>query len=347
MLRYPYQNNRIIRELLCLVYHGSLLLTTTFFAFRVHLLWMNCHFLHFILQRRSHYGQLSEFLPGNDFPTRPYTPHSDILLHLYFCLSGLSFRLPMQRPSRCLLAGTPRFYPLATESPFPFGQDHERCHLTAPFFTIYVLHKTWDDSQLPRRRFDEYLPYVPSQKDTWTFISTIPDLKVKAFVTLLYSAGLRSCEVRNLKCPDIEHSNKRIFIRQAKNRSSRYAILSDTAWDTILEYWYSFPTEARPRDWLFTQQRDKTRPLNHEHIPHHIALHEKRLGWEHRISCHTFRHAFGTHLYENGTDLLTIKALLGHKSITSTTIYVHLASNGTTCAVSPLDRLAGEYRGRV
>ena len=65
------------------------------------------------------------------------------------------------------------------------------------FFTIYVLHKTWDDSQLPRRRFDEYLPYVPSQKDTWTFISTIPDLKVKAFVTLLYSAGLRSCEVRH------------------------------------------------------------------------------------------------------------------------------------------------------
>ena len=65
-----------------------------------------------------------------------------------------------------------------------------------------MLHKTWDDSQLPRRRFDEYLPYVPSQKDTWTFISTIPDLKVKAFVTLLYSAGLRSCEVRNLKCTD-------------------------------------------------------------------------------------------------------------------------------------------------
>ena len=65
------------------------------------------------------------------------------------------------------------------------------------FFTIYVLHKTWDDSQLPRRRFDEYLPYVPSQKDTWTFISTIPDLKVKAFVTRLYSAGLRSCEGRH------------------------------------------------------------------------------------------------------------------------------------------------------
>ena len=213
------------------------------------------------------------------------------------------------------------------------------------FFTIYVLHQPWDDSQLPKRRFDEYLPYVPSQKDTWVFISTLTDLKVKAFVTLLYSAGLRSCEVRHLKCSDIEHSNKRIFIRQSKNRSSRYAILSVTAWNSILEYWYSFPSGSRPKDWLFTQQRDKSRPLNHEHIPHYITLHEKDLGWEHRISCHTFRHAFGTHLYENGTDLLTIKTLLGHKSITSTTIYVPLAVGGTTAAISPLDRLAGEYGG--
>lgn len=56
---------------------------------------------------------------------------------------------------------------------------------------------------------------------------------------------------------------------------------------------------------------------------------------------HSFRHAFGTHLYEDGVDLLTIKALMGHKSLTSTTIYVHLAANGTSSAVSPFDRLAG------
>lgn len=215
------------------------------------------------------------------------------------------------------------------------------------FFTIYVLHKPWEDSQLPTRKFDEYLPFVPSQQDTWTFISTIPDIKAKAFITLLYSAGLRAGEVRHLKCSDIEHSNMRIFIRRSKNRSSRYAILSELAWDTILEYWYSFPQDIRPRDWLFTQQRDKTKPLNHQHIPHYIAAHEERLGWEHRISCHTFRHAFGTHLYENGTDLLSIKSLLGHKSLNSTTIYVHLASNGTTRAVSPLDAMAGGFHGSV
>jgi len=213
------------------------------------------------------------------------------------------------------------------------------------FFSIYVLHQPWIDSQLPKRKFDEYLPFVSSKKETWTFISTIPDIRIKTFVTIMYSAGLRVGEVRHLKCSDIEHSNNRIFIRQCKNRSSRYAILSVTAWNAILEYYYSFPADQRPSDWLFTQRRDKSRPIDHQVIPTRLMEHEKRLGWEHRISCHTFRHAFGTHLYENGTDLLTINALLGHKSLNSTTIYVSLASNGTTQTVSPLDTMAGEYHG--
>lgn len=210
------------------------------------------------------------------------------------------------------------------------------------FFTIYVLHQPWDSFQLPTRKFDVYMPFVPSQHDTWTFISSIPDLKSKAFIILMYSAGLRAGEVRHLKCSDIQHSSNRILIRQTKNRSSRYAILSQTAWKAILAYWYSFSAGQRPTDWLFTQKKDKTKPIDHQRIPDYIKNHEKRLGWEHRISCHTFRHAFGTHLYENGTDLLTIKNLLGHKSLNSTTIYINLAGGGITSAVSPLDRLAGE-----
>lgn len=188
------------------------------------------------------------------------------------------------------------------------------------FFTIYVLHLPWDDYQLPKRRFDKYLPFVPSGQETWSFISSISDIRAKAFITIMYSAGLRSGEVRHLKCSDIEHSRGRILIRQSKNRSARYALLSETAWNTILEYWYSFPVEQRPKDWLFTQKRDTAKPIDHYSISYFIASHEKKLGWEHRFSCHTFRHAFGTHLYENGTDLLTIQELLGHQSINSTTI---------------------------
>lgn len=70
------------------------------------------------------------------------------------------------------------------------------------FFTLYVLHKPWDDTQLPMRRFDSYLPYVSSQEDT--FINTLPDLKQKAIVTLLYSSGLRIGELCHLRYEDID-----------------------------------------------------------------------------------------------------------------------------------------------
>ena len=207
------------------------------------------------------------------------------------------------------------------------------------FFTIYVLHQTWDDSQLPMRRFDEFLPYVPSQKETWTFISTMPDLKQKAMVTLLYSAGLRIGEVCRLRYEDISRSQMRIFIRHGKNRQSRYAILSQTALDILTQYWRAY---GRPRGYLFPKQSGRDEPIDTFFLSRHIHEHERRLGWPERITCHSFRHAFGTHLYENGTDLFTIKALMGHKSLSSTTIYVHLAGGGAVCGVvSPFDRLGG------
>ena len=143
------------------------------------------------------------------------------------------------------------------------------------FFTLYVLHKSWDDTQLPMRRFDEYLPFVPSKEETWQFISTIPDLKQRTMVTLMYSSGLRIGEVCRLRYEDVERKNMRLHITHSKSRNDR--------------------------------------------------------------------HAFGTHLYENGTDLLTIKALMGHKSLNSTTIYVHLSTGALRKAISPFDSLAGEY----
>ena len=206
------------------------------------------------------------------------------------------------------------------------------------FFTIYVLHNTWDPTQIPFRKFDSYLPFVPSQKDTWHFISTMPDLKQKAMVALMYSAGLRIGEVCRLRYEDIEHKNMRIHIRHPKNRQDRYAILSKTALDLLTRYWFDY---GRPKGFLFPKQNGTDKPIDTFFLSRHIHAHEARLGWTNRLTCHSFRHAFGTHLYENGTDLLTIKALLGHKSLNSTTIYVHLASNGTAKAVSPFDRMGG------
>ena len=210
------------------------------------------------------------------------------------------------------------------------------------FFTLYVLHKPWDDTQLPMRRFDEYLPYVPSKKDTWTFISTMPDLKHKTMTALMYSSGLRIGEVCSLRYEDVDRRNMRLHISHGKNRHDRHAIPSKAALDLLTQYWFAY---GRPRGYLFPKQNGQDRPIDTFFLSRHIHAHEDRLGWERRLTCHSFRHAFGTHLYEDGADLLTIKALLGHKSLNSTTIYVHLAGNGTGCAVSPFDRMAGVSNG--
>ena len=94
------------------------------------------------------------------------------------------------------------------------------------FFTLYVLHKPWDDTQLPMRRFDEYLPFVPSQEETFEFINTIPDIKQKAMVAIMYSAGLRIGEVCHLRYEDINHSTMKVHICKSKNRQERFAPLS-------------------------------------------------------------------------------------------------------------------------
>ena len=206
------------------------------------------------------------------------------------------------------------------------------------FFTLYVLHKPWDPYQLPMRRFDTYMPFVPSQEEVRTFISAFTDLKQKAMLVLMYSAGLRVGEVCSLRYEDISRSKMRIHITHGKNRSDRYAILSPTALDILTQYWFAF---GKPTGYLFPKQRSQDKPIDTFFISRHMAAMEEKLGWPHRFTCHSLRHAFGTHLYENGVDLLTIKELLGHKSLASTLIYVHLAANGTRSVTSPLDAMGG------
>lgn len=169
------------------------------------------------------------------------------------------------------------------------------------FFTIYVLHKPWDATQLPMRRFDSYLPFVPTQNEVWYFIQSFSNLKHKAVLSLLYSAGLRVGEACSLRYEDISRSSMRIHIRHSKARSDRYAILSRNALDILTQYWFH---AGRPMGFLFPNRDNSQKPMASYTVNQFIAAKEAELGWEHRFSCHTFRHAFGTHLYENGTDLL-------------------------------------------
>ena len=211
------------------------------------------------------------------------------------------------------------------------------------FFTIYVLGKSWDPSAVPMRKFDTYLPFVPTKAEVQEFISTIPDIRVKAMVAVMYSSGLRIGEVCHLRYEDIERKNMRIHIPHSKNRSDRYAMMSKLALELLTKYWFEC---GRPMGYLFPQKKDPEKPVDTFYLSRHIHAHEDRLGWPRRLTCHSFRHAYGTHLYENGTDLYTIKALMGHKSLNSTLIYVHLSVGGNITAKSPLDLMEGITDGK-
>ena len=116
------------------------------------------------------------------------------------------------------------------------------------FFLEYVLHRPWDRYQLPYRKFDTYLPTVPSQKDAHYFIDTLPNLKHKAIVALMYSAGLRVGEVCNLNYSDISRKEMRVYVARSKNRSDRFTILSKRALTILTNYWRQY---GEPRGWLF------------------------------------------------------------------------------------------------
>lgn len=208
------------------------------------------------------------------------------------------------------------------------------------FFTLYVLHKPWDDTQLPMRKFDTYLPYVLTRNEVQLFLGSLPTLKQKAMVSLMYSSGLRIGEVCRLKYGDIQRSSMRIHVSKTKNRSDRYTLLSQRALDILTEYWYEYD---RPMDWLFSAKQDQLRPCKTAVLNRQVLEHRIKLNLNSKLNCHSFRHAFATHLYESGTDLLTLKELLGHKSINSTVINVHLASYASRKIYSPFDQLNGGF----
>ena len=208
------------------------------------------------------------------------------------------------------------------------------------FFTLYVLHKPWDDTQLPMRKFDTYLPYVLTRNEVQLFLGSLPTLKQKAMVSLMYSSGLRIGEVCRLKYGDIQRSSMRIHVSKTKNRSDRYTLLSQRALDILTEYWYEYD---RPMDWLFSAKLDPLRPCKTAVLNRQVLEHRIKLNLNSKLNCHSFRHAFATHLYESGTDLLTLKELLGHKSINSTVINVHLASYASRKIYSPFDQLNGGF----
>ncbi len=205
------------------------------------------------------------------------------------------------------------------------------------FFYVHALNKEWDKKKLPRMKRKKKLPVIPPKQDVLALINNTTNLKYKAIFSLIYGSGLRVSEVARLRICDICSKTMRIRVENAKHGTNRYTILSDNALNILRDYFRAHINSYKPEDWLFSG-REPGSHINIKSIKNTIIKLRDKLGLDQNISAHTLRHCFATHLLENGVDPVYIQQMLGHKNLTTTTVYLHLTSKSMMGIKSPLDK---------
>ena len=200
------------------------------------------------------------------------------------------------------------------------------------FFYSVTLEKDWDIQRIPYQKTGRKLPQILSREEVETLLGALDNLKHRALLTTIYSGGLRLQEVLNLRISDIDSERMVIRVEQGKNRKDRYVMLSEELLPTLRQYWKAY----RPDHWLFPGQ-DPSNRLNPSSVQRVFKKAKKIAGITKPVTVHSLRHSFASHLLEDGTNIRVIQKLLGHKSVRSTEIYTHVASNYVNQTRSPLD----------
>ena len=193
--------------------------------------------------------------------------------------------------------------------------------------------------EVKRPKKDKKLPVVLSTEEVHKILNTPSNIKHKAILMLIYSAGLRVGEVVKLRPEDIDSERGLIHIKGSKGRKDRYTILSQTALKVLREYY----KEYKPSKWLFEGAR-KGRHVSTRTVQAIFRQAFRKAGINKDVTVHSLRHSFATHLLESGVDLRYIQELLGHKSSKTTEIYTHVSKASLTKIENPLDRLMKEER---
>jgi site-specific recombinase XerD len=183
------------------------------------------------------------------------------------------------------------------------------------------------------------LPVVLSPEEVARLLSAASGLKYKAALSVAYGAGLRVSEVAALKVSDIDSQRMLIRVEQGKGRKDRYVMLSPHLLELLRAWWKA----ARPQGWLFPGQ-NPVNPLTARQLVRacHAAAQMAEIGK--RVSPHTLRHSFATHLLEQNVDIRVIQVLLGHASLSSTALYTRVATKTIREVMSPLDLITAKLK---
>ncbi len=187
---------------------------------------------------------------------------------------------------------------------------------------------------IDRPNKEKTLPSVLSTQEVVDILKQIENIKHKAILMTIYSAGLRISEATNLKFKDIDSDRMQIRVEQGKGKVDRYSLLSTRTLMILREYYKQY----RPTVWLFEGVK-KGEQYSTRSIQQIFQDAVRNAGIKKDVSVHTLRHSFATHLLENGTDLRYIQSLLGHANSKTTEIYTHITTKGFDQIKSPLDTL--------
>jgi site-specific recombinase XerD len=199
------------------------------------------------------------------------------------------------------------------------------------FFYETTLGRPWNGKQIPRCKRGKRLPVVLSREEVQSILSATENLKHLTILATIYSGGLRLSEAAELKVSDIDSQRMLIHVR-GKGDKDRYTLLGKNALEVLRTYWKAY----RPSDYLFPS-RDPHKPISVSTIQKIFEGSHQKSGTSKPASVHTLRHCFATHLLESGCDVYYIQRLMGHSSVRTTSVYLHVTRKNLTDIVSPID----------
>lgn len=200
-------------------------------------------------------------------------------------------------------------------------------------FYDFVLGIKINLNYLHPKRTEINHPKFLTFKEVKHLIEVTENLKHKCLIMFLYSAGLRLCEVINLKITDIDLKSRTIIIRQAKDKKERKVMLSENLVLYLLQYYVKY----KPFDYVFEGQ--KKSQFSGRSVQQIVNQNAIKSGLHKKVSPHILRHSFAVHLLESGIDVRHIQELLGHNQLKTTQIYTHIRDVAKNKIISPLDRM--------
>jgi integrase/recombinase XerD len=197
-----------------------------------------------------------------------------------------------------------------------------------------VLKREWNRLDLPRPRSDHKMPDILSREEVQRIIHSKDNIKHKAILMITYSAGLRLSEVSSLKITDIDSSRMMIHLHKSKGDKDRYTILSPVTLDCLRRYYRQY----KPQEWLFEGYHRNHISARTVQQVFKSALVKSNIQKD--VGIHALRHSFATHLLEQGVALPIIQTIMGHKSLKTTSGYLHVQQYSIEQVKSPLDTLS-------